>query len=39
MKEVTKVLYISQEIFPYLPASEMANMGRYLPQAVQEKGL
>ncbi|HNZ62532.1 MAG TPA: glycogen/starch synthase, partial [Paludibacteraceae bacterium] len=39
MKKATKVLYISQEIFPYLPESEMANMGRYLPQAVQEKGL
>lgn len=38
MKKVTKVLYISQEIFPYLPESELANMGRYLPQAVQERG-
>jgi len=33
-----KILYISQEIFPYLPESELANMGRYLPQAVQELG-
>jgi starch synthase len=38
MKKVTKVLYISQEIFPYLPESELANMGRYLPQAVQDRG-
>lgn len=38
MKKVTKVLYISQEIFPYLPESEIANMGRYLPQAVQDRG-
>lgn len=38
MKKVNKVLYISQEIFPYLPESEMANMGRYLPQAVQDRG-
>jgi starch synthase len=38
MKKVTKVLYISQEIFPYLPESELAHMGRYLPQAVQDRG-
>ena len=38
MKKVNKVLYISQEIFPYLPESEIANMGRYLPQAVQDRG-
>lgn len=38
MKKVTKVLYISQEIFPYLPESELANMGRFLPQAVQDLG-
>lgn len=37
-KKVNKVLYISQEIFPYLPESEIANMGRYLPQAVQDRG-
>ena len=38
MKKVNKVLYISQEIFPYLPESEIANMGRYLAQAVQDLG-
>ncbi|MDR1585542.1 MAG: glycogen/starch synthase [Prevotellaceae bacterium] len=38
MKKAKKVLYISQEIFPYLPESELANMGRYLPQAVQDLG-
>ncbi len=38
MKKAKKILYISQEIFPYLPESELANMGRYLPQAVQELG-
>lgn len=38
MKKVNKVLYISQEIYPYLPESEIANMGRYLPQAVQDRG-
>src|ERR1035437_9650819 len=38
MKKITKVLYISQEIFPYLPESELSNMGRYLPQDVQDRG-
>ncbi len=37
-KKVSKVLFISQEIFPYLPESEIATSGRYLPQAVQELG-
>jgi starch synthase len=34
----TKVLFISQEITPYLPESEMAIIGRNLPQGIQEKG-
>jgi len=33
-----KVLYVSQEITPYLPESEMSIIGRNLPQAIQEKG-
>lgn len=33
-----KVLFISQEIFPYLPESEIANICRELPQGIQEKG-
>lgn len=33
-----KILFISQEITPYLPESEMAHIGRYLPQGIQEKG-
>jgi starch synthase len=33
-----KVLYITQEIFPYLPESEIANKSRQLPQAIQELG-
>jgi starch synthase len=33
-----KVLFISQEITPYLPESEMSKIGRYLPQGIQEKG-
>ena len=37
--EVNKVLFISQEISPYLPETPMAVMSRELPQAVQESGL
>lgn len=33
-----KVLYISQEITPYLPDSTMAQLGRKLPQGIQERG-
>ncbi|HBF87173.1 MAG TPA: glycogen synthase [Bacteroidales bacterium] len=36
--EKTKVLYISQEITPYLPESKMSIIGRQLPQGIQEKG-
>src|SRR6056297_752856 len=36
--ENTKVLFISQEIMPYLPESEISKKGRYLPQGVQERG-
>jgi len=36
--EKKKILYIAQEITPYLPESEMSEIGRYLPQGVQEKG-
>ena len=34
----TKVLFVSQEITPYLPDSAMATIGRNLPQGIQEKG-
>ncbi len=37
-KKINKILYISQEICPYLPESEIANMCRYLPQAMQDRG-
>lgn len=37
--EKTKVLYISQEITPYLPESEMSLIGRHLPQGIQEMGM
>ena len=33
-----RILYISQEITPYLPETEISKMGRYLPQSIQEKG-
>ncbi len=36
--EKKKILYISQEITPYLPESEMSEICRYLPQGVQERG-
>ncbi|QIA09804.1 glycogen/starch synthase [Draconibacterium halophilum] len=36
--EKKRILYISQEITPYLPESEMSEIGRYLPQGVQERG-
>ncbi|MEA3443694.1 MAG: glycogen/starch synthase [Bacteroidota bacterium] len=36
--EKIKILYISQEITPYLPESEMSLVGRYLPQGIQEMG-
>ncbi|MBQ6087279.1 MAG: glycogen/starch synthase [Bacteroidales bacterium] len=34
---VKKVLFVSSEIFPYLPESEVAHTGRYLPQGIQER--
>ncbi len=33
-----KVLFISQEITPYLPENELSVVGRNLPQVIQEKG-
>src|SRR3990172_1600031 len=32
-----RILFVSQEIFPYLPESEMSLIGRQLPQGIQEK--
>lgn len=37
--DINKVLFISQEIAPYLPDSEMATASRMLAQGVQEKGI
>ena len=36
--ESIKVLYISQEITPYLPETEMSVIARNLPQGIQERG-
>ncbi len=36
--EKAKVLFVSQEITPYLPESEMSKIGRHLPQGIQESG-
>jgi len=36
--ENKRILYISQEITPYLPENEMSEISRYLPQGVQERG-
>ncbi len=33
-----KVLYISQEIAPYLPKNTLSVLGQKLPQGIQEKG-
>ena len=38
MTKANKVLFITQEITPYVSESEMATVGRHLPQAIQEKG-
>ena len=36
--EKTKVLFITQEITPYLPETKMSNVCRHLPQGIQEIG-
>lgn len=36
--EKKKVLFISSEITPYLPETEMSRIARYLPQGIQERG-
>ena len=38
MTKATKVLFIAQEITPYLPDSEIATLCRNLPQGIQERG-
>ena len=36
--DFNKVLFVSQEISPYLPDSPLAKVGQFLPQRVQEAG-
>ena len=36
-KSVKRVLFVNSEIFPYLPETEIAHIGRYLPQGIQER--
>jgi len=36
--EKKRILFISQEITPYLPESEMSVKARFLPQGIQERG-
>ena len=38
MTKANKVLFITQEITPYVSETEMSLVGRNLPQAIQEKG-
>lgn len=35
---VKKILFITQEITPYVPESELSLIGQSLPQAIQDKG-
>lgn len=39
MAKAKKILFITQEITPYVAESEMANIGRKLPQTIQERGM
>ncbi len=34
----TRVLFVSQELYPYLDQTEMARISRFLPQGTQERG-
>ena len=36
--DAKKILFIAQEITPYLPESEIATICRNLPQGIQERG-
>ncbi|MBQ2018994.1 MAG: glycogen/starch synthase, partial [Alistipes sp.] len=33
-----KILYVCQEIMPYLPETELSALSRHLAQAMQERG-
>ena len=36
--EKTRVLFVAQEITPYLDETSMSKIGRFLPQGIQERG-
>jgi len=38
MKKKARVLFVSQEVTPYLEESKMSLIGRKLPQGIQERG-
>ncbi len=38
MKKKARVLFVSQEITPYLKETHLGHIGRHLPQGIQEKG-
>lgn len=38
MTKAKKVLFINQELTPYVPETPMSQLGRKLPQAIQEAG-
>lgn len=37
-EEIKRVLYISQEIFPYLPETNISNITRMMPEEIQQFG-
>lgn len=37
MSKAKKILFVTQEMMPYVPESDMSLMGRHLPQATQER--
>lgn len=38
MTQKERVLFVSQEVVPYLPESTIGKIGRHLPQGTQERG-
>ena len=36
--DAKRILFITSEITPYLPETEISYIGRYLPQGIQERG-
>ena len=38
MEEPVRVLFVSSEVFPYMPETDIAVSGRFLPQGIQESG-